>query len=87
MTDRGLPKPWPRKPPKDARCDATVGSGSDSIGHPVIYGCKQNAVETLWSIGLAVASREVWLCAEHVTAYVEKGYAVRNPRLQAQVRS
>lgn len=73
-------------PPKDARCDATVGSGSDAIGQPVIYGCKQH-VETLWSIGVAVASREVWLCAEHVTAYVEKGYAVRNPRRQDAVRS
>lgn len=77
-----LPKPWPRKPPKDARCDATAGSGSDRLGHPVIYGCKQAAVETLWSIGMAVASREVWLCGEHATAYVELGYAVRNPRVK-----
>jgi hypothetical protein len=83
MIDQSLPKPWPRKPPKGARCDATTGSGSDQLGQPVIYGCRQIAVETLWTVNRAVVSRETWLCAEHVTAYVERGYAVRNPRLQA----
>jgi hypothetical protein len=83
MVDQRLPNPWPRKPPKDARCDATIGSGSDAIGQPVIYGCRQMAVETLWSVHYAVVSRETWLCAEHVLAYVEKGYAVRNPRRRA----
>lgn len=77
------PKRWPFPPPKGQRCDATVPAppdAPDTRGHPTIYTCRQRAVETLCSLTSSRMFREVWLCAEHVEAYVERGYAYRNPR-------
>lgn len=78
-----LPKPWPRKPPKGQRCDAHTGSGLDWLGHPVLYACKQQAVETV--VMPASVLKETWLCADHVTQYVAKGYAIRNPRRKREL--
>lgn len=74
------PKRWPLPPPKGQRCDSSVGSGGDSLGQPVIYMCQKLAVETVLSLRPGLASREVWLCEEHVGKYVELGHAYRNPR-------
>lgn len=75
-----LPKPWPSKPPKGQRCDATAGTGSDLVGQPVVFRCPALAVETLVALAGARVFQEAWVCAGHVEAYVGHGYA-RNPRL------
>lgn len=74
-----LPYPWPRKPPSDARCDATSGVSVDAFRQPRVSRCSHPATETLWSL-MASVSRELWLCTCCADKYVSLGYAVRNPR-------
>ena len=72
-----LPKPWPRKPPKYAKCDASVDppvTRNTLQGDPVIYTCQKQAVETCWW------GMETWLCLEHAEALESRNKIVRNPR-------
>lgn len=71
-----LPKPWPRRPPADATCDAMVGSSVDFTGKPVVIRCKEPATETCWW------GHEAWLCADHAESLAKKGRVVRNPRVR-----
>jgi len=48
------------RPPKDARCDFSIGWGYDNLGAPVLHRCPNPATVT----GLAKAGivREIWMC-------------------------
>lgn len=48
-------------------------------GKPVIYRCPNAAVETL--VTLRGVVREMWLCADCIPAFVQRGDAYRNPRI------
>ncbi len=70
------PYPWPRRPPKDAVCDAmpgvpTYGPGADAI---VLHRCIKPATETCWW------GHEAWLCEEHAEQLEAHGKVQRNPR-------
>ena len=71
---------WPHPPPKGTTCDASVPPPADArpSGHPTLYTCQQQATETLRPTRGVVS--ELWLCAEHVEAFVRLGYGYRNPR-------
>lgn len=71
-------KTWPRKPPKDTRCDAHTGTGSDHLGKPVVFRCQEQATETCLATKGVVP--ELWLCDEHAAAMEQSGWVRRNPR-------
>lgn len=78
MTNVVLPTRWPRKPPKDARCDATIGSRLDSVGSPVLTRCPFLATETVWCPG--TFGKELWLCVLCAAKMAAVGRVWRNPR-------
>ena len=69
---------WPRKPPKDARCDAMTGVTHDFTGQPQVVRCKAPAVETC--ISTAPSGLEAWLCEPCAVAIEKRGHVKRNPR-------
>lgn len=79
MTNIVFPKRWPTKPPKDTRCDMSVGWSPDQYGQPIIHRCPKWAMETVWYPGHP-ATHEVWVCTEHAESLAESGKAFRNPR-------
>jgi hypothetical protein len=70
---------WPTKPPKGARCDATIGTGSDSCNQPVLIRCPNTAVETVKPTG-SPSMFPAWLCADCTSKMEAKGLIVRNPK-------
>lgn len=73
-----LPLRWPTKPPTDSRCDMSVGTGSDSLGSPIVYRCPNDAVETVLLKHSVV--KEGWVCID-CAIYLDKiEQAYRNPR-------
>ena len=75
-----LPKPWPHRPPADARCDAHAGTGTDRCGKPIVHRCDELATETVWLTDALCFVREMWLCATRAETFVTTGRALRNPR-------
>lgn len=70
-----LPKPWPRRPPAGARCDAAVGAQETSTDRmPTIARCPKPARETCWW------GQEAWLCEEHADVLAARGVVARNPK-------
>ena len=67
---------WPRRPPKDARCDASTGSGADHLGDPVVYRCPNSAEETARD-GFG---HEMWLCPTCAATLALRGHVRRNPK-------
>lgn len=77
---------WPRKPPKDAYCDAMVGTTSCPVdGMPQVVRCKAPAVETCKTNSLS--GMESWLCLEHAEDFASRGIVTRNPKLFAALAS
>jgi hypothetical protein len=79
-----LPYPWPRRPPKDARCDTTIGSSIDSVGSPVLTRCPFPATETVWCPG--AFGKELWVCELCASKMAAAGRVRRNPRKFPLVR-
>jgi hypothetical protein len=79
-----LPSPWPRRPPKDARCDATLGWHTDRVGKPVLTRCSFPATETVWCFG--AVGKELWVCELCATKMAAAGRVWRDPRKFPLVR-
>lgn len=70
--DPRLPARWPRKPPKDARCDATTGTGADRQGkaHGLpVPAARCGDLEAAWG---GRHARDLVVRTEHADTFVDR---------------